>query len=170
MQTVSRGPRGGIFYLNRFGNKTYLPQKYKLSSFGKKQKQIVKRTDEALWKRIVARVKKSNKGGRPGQWSARKAQLAVKLYKEAGGRYKGRRSPNNSLHRWTRQDWTTRSGRPSIQGPRARGERYLPRKAIQRLSKKEYQSTTRRKRQAIKKGKQFSRQPRSVSRKVKKYR
>ena len=33
------------------------------------------RTDEAKWKRIVASVKAGGKGGDPGQWSARKAQL-----------------------------------------------------------------------------------------------
>ena len=43
-----------------------------------------KKTNESLWKRIVARIKASSKGGKPGQWSARKAQMAVKAYKEAG--------------------------------------------------------------------------------------
>ena len=46
------------------------------------------RTNEKLWKRIVASVKAGSKGGRPGQWSARKAQLAGKKYKAAGGGYK----------------------------------------------------------------------------------
>ena len=42
------------------------------------------RTNEALWKRIVASVKAGSKGGRAGQWSARKAQLATQRYKKAG--------------------------------------------------------------------------------------
>jgi len=37
--------------------------------------------------RIVSAVKASNKGGKPGQWSARKAQLVAKKYKAAGGGY-----------------------------------------------------------------------------------
>ena len=42
------------------------------------------RTDEGKWKRIVASVKASDKGGKPGQWSARKAQLASQKYKKSG--------------------------------------------------------------------------------------
>jgi hypothetical protein len=41
------------------------------------------RTNEALWKRIVASVKRGSKGGKAGQWSARKAQLATQRYKKA---------------------------------------------------------------------------------------
>ena len=40
------------------------------------------------WKRIVASVKAGSKGGKPGQWSARKAQMLAKEYKAAGGGYK----------------------------------------------------------------------------------
>ena len=46
------------------------------------------RTDEAKWKRIVAAVKAGSKGGKPGQWSARKAQMLAASYKKAGGGYK----------------------------------------------------------------------------------
>ena len=38
-------------------------------------------------KRIVASVKAGSKGGRPGQWSARKAQLVASRYKKSGGGY-----------------------------------------------------------------------------------
>ena len=38
-------------------------------------------------KRIVASVKAGSKGDRPGQWSARKAQLVASRYKKAGGGY-----------------------------------------------------------------------------------
>lgn len=45
------------------------------------------KTNPELWHRIVERVKAEGVGGtRPGQWSARKAQIAVKRYKNAGGR------------------------------------------------------------------------------------
>jgi hypothetical protein len=41
-----------------------------------------------------------------------------------------------SLKSWTKQKWRTKSGKPSTQGPRATGERYLPSKAIASLSDK----------------------------------
>jgi len=44
------------------------------------------RTNEAQWKRIVARIKAGSKGGNAGQWSARKAQLSTLAYKKAGGK------------------------------------------------------------------------------------
>ena len=45
-------------------------------------------TKPALRKRIFERIKRGTKGGRAGQWSARKAQLLAKEYKKAGGGYK----------------------------------------------------------------------------------
>ena len=42
-------------------------------------------TKPALRKRIFNRIKAGNKGGRPGQWSARKAQMLALAYKRAGG-------------------------------------------------------------------------------------
>ena len=45
-------------------------------------------TKPTLRKRIFERVKAGTKGGKAGQWSARKAQLLAKLYKAAGGGYK----------------------------------------------------------------------------------
>jgi|TARA_R110001599_G_scaffold42089_2_gene126914 hypothetical protein len=45
-------------------------------------------TKPSLRKRIFERVKAGTKGGKAGQWSARKAQLVAKLYKAAGGGYK----------------------------------------------------------------------------------
>ena len=45
-------------------------------------------TQPALRKRIFNRIKAGGKGGSPGQWSARKAQMMAKAYKDAGGGYK----------------------------------------------------------------------------------
>ena len=64
-----------------------------------------------------------------------------------------------SLKDWTKQKWRTKSGKPSTQGPKATGERYLPEKAIKSLSSSEYAASTRKKREDTKKGKQFSKQP-----------
>ena len=71
---------------------------------------------------------------------------------------------------WTKQKWRTRSGKPSTQGPKATGERYLPEKAIKALSAKEYAATTRAKRKATKKGKQVSKQPKKIAKKTRAYR
>ena len=46
------------------------------------------KTKPKLWKRIVASVKSGSKGGRPGQWSARKAQMLARAYKKRGGGYR----------------------------------------------------------------------------------
>ncbi len=125
-----------------------------------------KKKNPSLWKRIVARIKAGSKGGKPGQWSARKAQLAVAAYKKEGGGYKGKKSQSNSLRKWTKQKWRTKSGKRSSET----GERYLPEKAIKALSPKEYAATSRAKRAGSKKGKQFVKQPKSIAKKVAKYR
>ena len=80
------------------------------------------------------------------------------------------KAPQKALRAWTKQKWRTKSGKPSTQGPKATGERYLPAKAITNLSDKEYAATTRAKRKAKAAGKQFSAQPRKVAQKVKPHR
>lgn len=71
-----------------------------------------------------------------------------------------------SLKNWSKQKWTTKSGKPSAKT----GERYLPEKAIKSLSSKEYAATTRKKRKDTKAGKQFSSQPKKVAKKTKRFR
>ena len=56
------------------------------------------------------------------------------------------RKTQKSLRKWTNQEWGTKSGKPSTQGSQATGERYLPKKARESLSDKEYAATTRKKR------------------------
>ena len=75
-----------------------------------------------------------------------------------------------SLRAWTRQKWRTKSGKPSTQGSKATGERYLPEKAIKALSDAEYKATTSAKRRATRKGKQVSKQPKKIAQKTKGYR
>ena len=75
-----------------------------------------------------------------------------------------------SLKSWTKQKWRTKSGKPSTQGSKATGERYLPEKAIKSLSAKEYAATTRKKRKDTKAGKQFSKQPSKIARKTRRSR
>jgi len=75
-----------------------------------------------------------------------------------------------SLKSWTKQKWRTKSGKPSTQGPRATGERYLPSKAISALSDAEYRATSRAKRKGRKMGKQFVAQPKRIAKKTRSYR
>ncbi len=75
-----------------------------------------------------------------------------------------------SLKDWGKQKWRTKSGKPSTQGSKATGERYLPEKAIKALSAKEYAATNRAKRKATKAGKQVSKQPKKIAKKTRKYR
>ena len=71
-----------------------------------------------------------------------------------------------SLKAWGKQKWRTKSGKKSS----VTGERYLPTQAIKNLSPAEYAATTRAKRKAKRKGKQFSKQPKRIAQKTKKYR
>ena len=72
----------------------------------------------------------------------------------------------NSLKKWTKQKWRTKSGKKSSKT----GERYLPAAAIKALSPQEYAATTRAKRKGTKKGKQFVKQPKNIAKKTRKYR
>ena len=76
------------------------------------------------------------------------------------------KKPQQNLKNWTKQDWGTKSGKPSAKT----GERYLPKKAISALSSKEYAATTRKKKADTAKGKQHSSQPKKVAKKTAKYR
>lgn len=124
------------------------------------------KTDPKLWEEVKAEITAGDKGGEPGQWSARKAQFAVQAYKKRGGGYRGRKDPHNHLVEWGEEDWGTASGQPSGETH----ERYLPRKAREALSKEEYARTTAKKRGDTRKGRQFSAQPKDVARKTAPYR
>lgn len=80
------------------------------------------------------------------------------------------KAPQKSLKKWTDEEWGTRSGKPSTQGPKATGERYLPKRAREALSPAEYAATTRAKREGTRKGKQFVAQPKKIAKKTAKFR
>ena len=80
------------------------------------------------------------------------------------------KKPQQSLKSWTQQKWRTKSGKPSTQGPKATGERYLPESAIKSLSPSEYAATTRAKRAGKAKGKQFVAQPKRIAKKTARHR
>ena len=80
------------------------------------------------------------------------------------------KAPQKSLKDWGDAKWRTKSGKPSTQGPKATGERYLPEAAIKSLSPAEYAASTRAKRAGKKAGKQFVAQPKSVAKKTARFR
>jgi len=97
------------------------------------------RTNEALWEQSKSQAK-AKMGGKH---SARAMQLAGKIYKDKGGAYTGEKtSAQKSMSKWTKEDWGTKSGKNSTVGPKATGERYLPKKARESLSSSEYAATT----------------------------
>jgi hypothetical protein len=126
---------------------------------------MVIRTNPELWEHIKKLVKEAEIAGtKANQWSARKAQLCVKLYKANGGEYIEDNKPSN-LTKWTEQNWRTKSGLPSS----LTGERYLPEKAINALTNKEYEETSKVKKADMKKGIQYSKQPKAITKITKKY-
>ena len=80
------------------------------------------------------------------------------------------KAPQKSLKDCTDQKWRTKSGKPSTQGPKATGERYLPESAIKSLSPSEYAATSRTKRAGKAKGKQFVAQPKRIAKKTARFR
>jgi len=76
------------------------------------------------------------------------------------------KAPQKSLKRWTKQKWRTSSGKPSVQGPKATGGRYLPDAEWKKLSASEKAATNRKKKADTRKGKQFSSQPKSIAKKT----
>jgi hypothetical protein len=106
-------------------------------------------TEPELRARLKEEIKAGDRGGRPGQWSARKSQLLTSEYEKAGGGYQheGQRTESQKhLGEWTQQDWHTADG-----GSDARSEdgtaRYLPDAAWQLLSPEEREATDTRKKQ-----------------------
>lgn len=80
------------------------------------------------------------------------------------------KKPQKSLLNWGKQKWRTKSGKPSTQGPKATGERYLPARAIKAMSASQYAASSKKKREDTAKGKQFSKQPKSARRIAKRFR
>ena len=153
----------------RFTKKNIFSAKLRLRELAAGSLRLVEMgyTKPELRERIKARIMASGKGGRPGQWSARKAQLVAQEYRAEGGGYKGGKTKSQkSLRKWTREKWGTRSGKPSTQGPEATGERYLPESANKALSPQEYGATTRAKREGTRRGEQFVRQPERIAKKT----
>ena len=114
-----------------------------------------KYTKPALRERLKKSIQDSSKGGAPGQWSARKAQLLASEYKKKGGGFKGGpKGSQKSLKKWTDEKWQTAEGSAKA---RSKGgtKRYLPKKAWDELPEGEKKRTNQVKKRASKSGKQF---------------
>ena len=130
-----------------------------------------------IWKQGGKTRQKENKKTNNGSsWKInRKTEKATRFSKGKNTKVKEEvmpslKKPQKSLKAWTKQKWRTKSGKPSTQGPKATGERYLPSAAIKSLSSGEYAATTAAKRKGKAQGKQFVAQPKNIKKKVKKFR
>jgi len=94
---------------------------------------IAVKNNPKLWEEVKKKVLRGSRGGPPNKWSARKSQLSVAEYKRLGGGYKGKKSPRNSLVKWSREKWDYIS--PSSR--KYKKGRYLPEKVRKSLSRKE---------------------------------
>jgi len=111
-------------------------------------------TKPELRERLKRQILAGSKGGKPGQWSARKAQLLANAYRKAGGGYRGGLGKTQrSLKKWTREKWRTSDGKPAIRKGGTR--RYLPAKAWARLTPAQRRATNRKKLVGSRTGKQF---------------
>ena len=111
-------------------------------------------TNPDLRDRIKAQILAGDKGGRAGQWSARKAQLVAHQYEAEGGGYKhARTDAQKSLKTWGDEHWHTEDGKQAIQGETT--HRYLPDAAWQELSPKDREATDQKKVAGSKRGEQF---------------
>lgn len=124
-----------------------------------------KKSNPDLWEKVKTEFMNSEKGGKCGQWSARKAQLAVQEYKRRGGEYEdeGPQQQDTDLNAWTEEQWGTKSGDESSSS----GERYLPKAVRMLLTEDEYRrSTEKKKSDSLEGDEQFSGQPDDIRDKV----
>jgi hypothetical protein len=120
--------------------------------------------DPQLRERLKNTIMNGSKGGKPGQWSARKAQLLAAEYKKAGGKYiqPKRTEPQKHLQEWTREEWTTSDQKRAIRPGGTR--RYLPKEAWSKLGAGQKKATNRKKVQGSRRGKQVVSNTRAASR------
>ena len=139
-----------------------MPQKRSRRRSSRRRKRSPKPTNPRLWREIKEKWHRGAKGGKAGQWNARKAQLAVQEYKRRGGRYRGPKRCDSSLAIWTREDWGYVNDK--------KGNRYLPAAVRRKLTPRERRIENRRKRSATRRGRQRAAYSPSVARKMRRAR
>lgn len=124
-----------------------------------------KYTDPDLRARLKDEVQAGDKGGKPGQWSARKAQLLKAAYEREGGGYLGEKDATQQhLSQWSGEDWQTSDGSAEARtgSPQEKGgasKRYLPKAAWDELSDAEKRETDAAKAEGSAHGEQFVANP-----------
>lgn len=115
-----------------------------------------KYTKPKLREHIKEEIKASDRGGKPGQWSARKSQLLVQEYEQQGGGYTTdvKDEAAKSLEEWSDQNWQTKEGQGQARQT-GQTKRYLPQEVWERLSDKEKQEAEASKQQASQQGEQY---------------
>ncbi|KAJ5260534.1 hypothetical protein N7478_012139 [Penicillium angulare] len=119
-----------------------------------------KYTDPKLRDQVKEEIHRGDKGGKPGQWSARKAQMMAAEYKKRGGSYntskeEGQSETQRHLDQWTKEDWQTKEGSGTAKKENGTRKRYLPKQAWEQMSDDEKEETDKKKVNESKKGKQF---------------
>ncbi len=132
-------------------------------------------TNPELRERLKNKILSGEKGGRAGQWSAIKAMMLAKEYKDAmhrrgkspyKSRSRSRSRSRSSLERWMGEKWRTYDKKPAIRGEKTT-YRFLPDKVWGMLSKSEIEKTNARKKRSTH---QFISNPDSVKEKAACYR
>ena len=118
-----------------------------------------KRNNEPLWEMVKEYVNKNYRDY--GKWNAYKSSISVKLYKELGGGYTGRRSKTNSLRKWLDEKWRYVS-------PKKKSGRFLPSKVITQMSPRLKRYENSKKRSGSLKGRRNVKYSRSLNKLMKK--
>ncbi|MGQ7298211.1 hypothetical protein [Quadrisphaera sp. KR29] len=124
-----------------------------------------KYTDPALRERLKEEVTAGDRGGRPGQWSARKAQLLAHEYEAHGGGYTGGKDADQQhLSQWTDEDWQTSDGSSRARSGSERGDggasgRYLPARAWEEMTPQQRREADRTKAEGSRAGQQHVANP-----------
>jgi hypothetical protein len=115
-----------------------------------------KYTRPELREQLKEEIKQSDKGGKPGQWSARKSQLLVQEYEKQGGGYKKNHKDQaaRSLENWTDQDWQTIEGDGEARED-GKTKRYLPKTVWEQLTEQEKKEAEMTKEEASRDGRQL---------------
>ena len=96
-----------------------------------------KYSDPKLRDQVKEEIHNSDKGGAPGQWSARKAQFMAQEYKRRGGGYTTDKSQQDEsqehLSKWTEEEWQTKEGSAHAKKDDGTQKRYLPKKAWENM-------------------------------------
>src|ERR687889_491816 len=121
-----------------------------------KQNYEEKYTHPELREKVKEEIKASDKGGKEGQWSARKSQLLTQEYEKRGGGYKGEKNQSQKdLKEWTEEDWQTKEGEADARQDNGETKRYLPKEAWENMNEEEKEETEHKKREGSKQGQQY---------------